>query len=254
MKPVHRFQGLSYLLRCRALFQSVSCLILLCMLGNLAILDPVWAQDNNVVRIALASQPGAQEDTVYFLSLDGNALGQGQPALLKGVLQRQNETIPLELEIPYDELNSITLSPNPPTGPHKKKTYAIYQDGVRTSYQLVMTTFVDDLKPNTLLHSGTIVDTSTGTSVNFVALNDPVPVLVIVAGIAAIVCVISILVADCGDQAAAACGEAGVKWAHLSVSVSLWEGCTTECTWECNPPPATPVPTAPPATPVPKQH
>jgi len=242
MNRVRRFHGVTYLHACTRLFQAAASFVLICMLGNISMLEPVWAQ-SNVARISMAYQPGPNGDTVTFVSVDGNALGQPD-LVVNGVMQDNQGPIPIEFTLSTDELGAITVVPLPPDGPSKKKSYAIYEDGELTTYKLILATYVDDLKPDSLLHSGSITDTATGRTINFVALNDPIPVLVIISLIAAIVCVISILINNCTGQARAACGAGGVKSVKAHVYVSLRRGCGVDCEWECYPPPVTPKPTA----------
>jgi hypothetical protein len=238
MKRVRRFHDMTCLHAFTRLFQAAATFVLICMLGNISMLEPVWAQ-NNVARISMTYQPGTDGDTVTFLSVDGNLLDQPEIEA-NGVMQDSHGPIPIEMTFSTDELGAITVVPLPPDGPSKKKSYAIYEDGELTTYQLVLATYVDDLKADSLLHSGTITDTATGRTINFVALNDPIPVIVIISLIAAIVCVISILINDCTSQARAACGAGGVKSVKAHVHVSLRRGCGVDCEWECYPPPARP--------------
>lgn len=202
----------------------------------------------NPIRIAATYTPAGAtgpSPTTYFANVDGAALAAGLDAKFTGVIQsaKDGTSTPFESLIPGSAIRSISFSPEPPTAASPLKSYKILQDGLPTDYELRMATYVDNLQPNTLVHTGVVVNTTTGEQMTLTALNDPIPVIAIVGGaLVLILCgtgIVNDLVNSCTSQAIKACGKAGVK--KVKVKVTFWSlltGCRSECSYECNPPAA----------------
>ncbi|MEO1233169.1 MAG: hypothetical protein AAFZ18_30165, partial [Myxococcota bacterium] len=174
---------------------------------------------SNVVRYSASYVPanGGPSTTVYFAALDGDSLMNGLPAVFEGYVadQANGENIPFTFEVPKPGIDSITVSPMAVNGPSPMTRYQLHQDGVPIPYELEMETTNDPLKSNSFIHSGAITNTDTGDKFNFVAHNDPVPVVAVIAGAAVLLfCgagIVKELVDDCTDQAIRACKPRGVK-------------------------------------------
>lgn len=239
-------------LRSRTLTQ----IVLACLLVQIAFAYPAAAQDPapGHLRIAATYTPAVASgldspSTIYFASVHGEELMAGGDVTFKGVIQSavQNASIPYESTIPADVIQSISFTPEPPLAPSAPGVYQILEDGQPTGWELRLATFVDHLKADTLIHSASVVNPQTGETLNIVALNDPVPVVVIIGGgLVLLLCgtnIVAELANSCAAKATKACAPNGVKSVKSKVTAwSLLSGCRSECTFECYPPKAQVVP------------
>ncbi len=203
------------------------------------------ALPNNYVRLSLAytSEENPADATLYFASLDGDRILAGGPALFEGHLtdNATGANHPYSVEIAAEILDTITLDADPALEDSEERAYEIYQDGERVPVVLYMETTADPLKANSYVHTGTFYFEETGKVVSFSALNDPIPVVVIVAGaLVLLLCganIIQELTDSCADKAMRACAPNGVKSCDLEVSAwSLLMGCDSECSFVCHDP------------------
>ena len=209
------------------------------------------AAPDNYVRLSLAyTSPDHPADaTLYFASLDGDAVLAGGPARFEGHLtdNATGANHPYAVEIPAHILDSITLDSVPALEDSDEEVYEIYQDGDRVPVTLYMETTADPLKANSYVHTGTFYFEDTGKVVSFSALNDPIPVVVIVGGaLVLLLCganIIGDLVNSCAKRAAAACAPNGVKSCVAEITAwSLLMGCSSNCRFTCFPPAPAPGP------------
>ena len=145
------------------------------------------------------------------------------------------------MEILADVLAGITMDPAPQLDDSPEQVYNIYQDGERVPVALHMETSADPLKANSYVHTGSFFFEETGKVVTFSALNDPVPVVVIVGGaIVLLICGVNIiaeLVESCAEEAKNACEPNGVKSCEAEITAwSLLMGCSSECRFVCHSP------------------
>lgn len=211
------------------------------------ILQPAigFAQSKDNVRLSLAytSEGHPADATLFFGSLDGDRVAAGGPALFEGYLvDHATETNhPYSVEILADVLAGITMDPAPQLDDSPEQVYSIYQDGERVPVTLHMETSADPLKANSYVHTGSFFFEETGKVVTFSALNDPVPVVVIVGGaIVLLICGVNIiaeLVESCAEEAKNACEPNGVKSCEAEITAwSLLMGCSSECRFVCHSP------------------
>ena len=205
----------------------------------------VQAAPNNYVRLALAyaSEDDPDDATLFFSSLDGDRVLAGGSARFEGHLtdHATQTNHPYSVEIPADTLDTITLEAAPVLEDSEEQLYEIFQDGERVPVVLRMETTADPLKANSYVHSGTFLFEDTGKVVSFSALNDPVPVVIIIGGaLVLLLCganIIGELADSCADKAKRACAPNGVKTCEVEISVwSLITGCDSECNFTCHKP------------------
>ena len=162
---------------------------------------------------------------------------------------------PYSVEVLTDVMDSLTLSEVPALEVEsEQKAYEIYQDGALMPVTVNLKTSVDSLKANSYIHTGSFHYWDSGKVVSFAAVNDPVPVVVIIGGAAVLlICGINIideLVDSCADEAARACKPNGVKKCEAKITAwSLITGCNSNCEFECWPPAPPPPPVSPPVSP-----
>lgn len=198
----------------------------------------------NVVRYSFTLSPASGSgSSMTMFALDGDSLMNGLPAVWEGYVSDQatGQTVPFSYEVPAKGVHSITTSPPVPNAVAPMTTYQLFQDGAPLPYELEMETGQDPLKANSFIHTGVITNLVTGEQTNFVAHNDPIPVIVVVgAGAILLICGASItreFINSCAARAARACAPWGVKKVEAKVTGwSLLSGCRTECKFECNPP------------------
>ena len=205
-----------------------------------------FAQPTDFVRISLAySSAGNPADaTLFFGSLNGDDVMAGGPALFEGHLldYETGTNHPYSVEIAAETLADITIDPTPALEDSDEQIYNIYQGGERVPVTLRMATSADPLKANSYVHTGTFHFEDTGKIVTFSALNDPIPVVVLIGGGAVLlICgtnIVQELVDACADRAARACAPNGVRTCKAEITAwSLIRGCDSNCTFTCWPPP-----------------
>lgn len=200
----------------------------------------------NVIRLAAVYTPAGApvpSGNLYFASVNADALASGADVTFEGYVQSaaNGSSIPFRTYVPGGAIRSISFSPQVPTAASPMASYSVLQDGQPTPYVLKLATYVDELKANTLVHSGIVVNTQTGEQMTLTALNDPIPVGIIIGGaIVLVLCgtgIITDLVNSCTSQAIKACGDRGVKKVNVKINFwSLLTGCRSDCEYECNPP------------------
>lgn len=201
------------------------------------------SKDNVRLSLAYTSEGHPADATLFFGNLDGDRVAAGGPVLFEGYLVDYATGInhPYSVEILADVLAGITMDPAPQLEDSPEQVYNIYQDGERVPVTLHMETSADPLKANSYVHTGSFVFEETGKVVTFSALNDPVPVVVIVGGaIVLLICGVNIiaeLVESCAEEAKNACEPNGVKWCEARITAwSLLMGCSSECRFVCHSP------------------
>ena len=222
--------------------RSLSVAVLVAFIAQPAI---VLAQPNDYVRLSLAytSEGNPADATLFFGSMDGYLVAGEGPALFEGYLvdYATGTNHPYSVEIPADVLADITIDPVPLLEDSQEQVYNIYQDGERVPVTLHMETSADPLKANSYIHSGSFLFEDNGKVVTFTALNDPVPVVILIGGaIVLLICGINIideLVESCAEQAKEACEPNGVKSCTAEITAwSLLMGCSSNCSFDCHPP------------------
>ena len=205
----------------------------------------VYAQPTDFVRLSLAySSAGNPADaTLFFGSLNGDDVMAGGPALFEGHLldYATGTNHPYSVEIAADTLADITIDPNPALEDSDEQIYNIYQGGDRVPVTLRMATSADPLKANSYIHTGTFHFEDTGKVVTFSAVNDPIPVVVLVGGaLVLLICganIVQDLVDACADRAVRGCAPNGVRSCKAEITAwSLVMGCDSNCSFTCWPP------------------
>ncbi len=201
------------------------------------------ALPNDYVRLALAYGGDDRTDaTLFFANIDGDQSMSGGPMLIEGHLvdHATGANHPYSIEVPFEALDSITLSEVPQLEDSEEQTYEIYQDGERMPVVLYLETSADPLKANSYIHTGTFYYEDSGKVVSFAAVNDPIPVVLVVGAAVLLICGVNIidqLVESCAEEAKEACDPNGVKWCKAKITAwSLLSGCRSECTFACHEP------------------
>lgn len=201
------------------------------------------ALPNDYVRLNLAYGGDDRTDaTLFFGSIDGDQSMSGGPMLIEGHLvdHATGANHPYSFEVPAEALDSITLSEVPLLEDSEERAYEIYQDGERMPILLYLETSADPLKANSYIHTGTFYYEDSDKVVSFAAVNDPIPVIPIVAAAVLLICGVNIidqLVESCAEEAKKACDPNGVKWCKAKITAwSLLSGCRSECTFACHDP------------------
>lgn len=202
-----------------------------------------------VVALSLSSQAVAQVSQPYVTTSVSNPQGgvlihlfanQSQligpgPLTYQGLVAGAPLafSLPVNLVVDRSVANSFSLVP---TG--NPNEFRLFIAGAPSTFLYQFNTF-PGFKPVGLLHGGLVTDTSTGNSVQFTVDNDPVPVVVVAAGIAGAICLIGMIAEwfsdSCTDQAIRACGGAGnVKSVEVRITAwSIFSGCRRECHFTC---------------------
>ncbi|MBI4086767.1 hypothetical protein HY416_02170 [Candidatus Kaiserbacteria bacterium] len=166
--------------------------------------------------------------------------------ILQTVVATRKGPMPVSTRVPIATLNRLSLK-KIGTG----NTVTLYDKRTRQSAPLQATvgeTSGPTAKDKT--YFGTYKESRRKVDLEFVAVTDPLPVVVIIAGIGAAVCLIILgvekITTDCGEECREACKDSGgVKSCKSDVVFGMsWSdgftlGCSYSCKAECYPKPRT---------------
>ena len=171
---------------------------------------------------------------IHLFANQSQLLGTG-PLTYQGLVASAPLAFSLPVNLVIDRSVASSFSLMPTGNPNE---FRLFIAGAPSTFLYQLNTF-PGFKTGSLLHGGLVTDTSTGNSVQFTVDNDPVPVVVVAAGIAGAICLIGMIAEwfseSCADQAIRACGGAGnVKSVEVRITAwSIFSGCRRECHFTC---------------------
>jgi len=149
--------------------------------------------------------------------------------------------MPVQLRIPRSEVDLLSLK----SLDQEKNEYTLVSRNETANINITIEQTVGPSEKE-ITYYGTYTDYNQNSTIEFVAVTDPVPVLVVAAAIGAVTCMImtgiQAIVTDCDEFCSSGCGEKGVKRcvAQVTLGVSYNRadgftlGCGKACVKECN--------------------